>query len=33
MPMKIKSGVIKNPPPTPNSPDSTPITPPRPSSR
>jgi hypothetical protein len=31
MPTKIKSGVAKKPPPTPNMPDSNPAAPPRPS--
>jgi hypothetical protein len=29
MPIKINSGVIRNPPPTPNIPDSIPVTPPK----
>jgi hypothetical protein len=33
MPTKIKSGVIRNPPPTPNMPDKKPTRPPRPSNK
>ena len=33
MPMKIKSGVIRNPPPTPKTPERNPTAPPRPSNR
>ena len=33
MPMRISTGVIRKPPPTPNSPDRNPITPPSPSTQ